>query len=456
MSEHNLPVLVVEDDPGLREAIGDTLELAGRAYVAVEGGEQALEVLSAQAFSIVVSDVRMMPMDGIALLKEIRARLPHLPVVLMTAYAEVEKAVDAMRSGACDFLLKPFEPGALLAHIGRYELRAQTGDGGPVARDPATQEMFAMARRVAQTDATVLLTGESGVGKEVVARYIHSHSARSGGPFVAINCAAIPDSLLEATLFGYEKGAFTGAQQAQAGKFEQAQDGTLLLDEVTEMPMGLQAKLLRVLQEREVERVGGKKPVALNIRVVATSNRDMAKAVANGVFREDLYYRLNVFPVDIPSLRERPLDILPLAQHFLLTHGERFARNGMLFSHEAEALIQAYDWPGNVRELENVVQRALILAHTQEISARDLKLPSTRLAKPEDSLLPYELGEVAESTDETPKKVDNMRDLEREHILRTLAEVGGSRRLAVERLGISERTLRYKLQQYREEGYLQD
>lgn len=456
MSEHNLPVLVVEDDPGLREAIGDTLELAGRAYLAVDGGEQALKALSEQAFSIVVSDVRMMPMDGITLLKEIRTRLPHLPVVLMTAYAEVEKAVDAMRSGACDFLLKPFEPGALLAHIGKYELRAQVGEEGPVANDPATQEMFAMARRVAQTDATVLLTGESGVGKEVVARYIHHHSARAAGPFVAINCAAIPDSLLEATLFGYEKGAFTGAQQAQAGKFEQAQNGTLLLDEVTEMPLGLQAKLLRVLQEREVERVGGKKPVALDIRVVATSNRNMAEAVAKGVFREDLFYRLNVFPVDIPSLRERPLDILSLGRHFLLEHGQRFARSGVTFSPEAEAAMQAYDWPGNVRELENVVQRALILASGNEISAKDLKLPIVFAAKPSEAGPTIDEAVFAESAHEMPKKVDNMRDLEREHILRTLAEVGGSRRLAVERLGISERTLRYKLQQYREEGYLQD
>ncbi len=457
MAEHNLPVLVVEDDPGLREAIGDTLELAGRAYVAVDGGEQALKVLAEQAFSIVVSDVRMMPMDGITLLKEIRSRLPHLPVVLMTAYAEVEKAVDAMRSGACDFLLKPFEPGALLAHIGKYELQPQSGETGPVANDPATQEMFAMARRVAQTDATVLLTGESGVGKEVVARYIHRHSARVEGPFVAINCAAIPDSLLEATLFGYEKGAFTGAQQAQAGKFEQAQDGTLLLDEVTEMPMGLQAKLLRVLQEREVERVGGKKPVALNIRVVATSNRNMAEAVAKGVFREDLFYRLNVFPVDIPSLRERPQDVLPLARHFLQEHGQRFGRAGVHFSRAAEDALQDYEWPGNVRELENVVQRALILAAGSEIVAKDLKLPGGGGAKGIEFEPPLRSDpENADNAHEIPKKVDNMKDLEREHILRTLAEVGGSRRLAVERLGISERTLRYKLQQYREEGYLQD
>lgn len=449
MSDHCLPILVVEDDPSLREAIGDTLELAGRSYVAVEGGEQALQALGEQAFSIVVSDVRMMPMDGITLLKEVRARLPHMPVVLMTAYAEVDKAVDAMRSGACDFLLKPFEPKALLAHINKYEIAVGEESDGSVAVDPASRDLFAIAQRVAQTDATVLLSGGSGVGKEVVARFIHRHSARRDGPFVAINCAAIPDTLLEATLFGYEKGAFTGAQQAQAGKFEQAQAGTLLLDEVTEMPMGLQAKLLRVLQEREVERVGGKKPVPLDIRVIATSNRDMAEAVGKGVFREDLYYRLNVFPVAIPSLRERPLDILPIARHFLAEHGTRFGRLGLTFSEAAERAMVAYAWPGNVRELENVVQRALILASGQIINPEHLNLP---VAVPQVNSAPSS----PEFSHDGDKRADNMKDLERDHILRTLSEVGGSRKLAIERLGISERTLRYKLQQYREEGYFKE
>ena len=449
MSEHSLPILVVEDDPSLREAIGDTLELAGRSYVAVDGGEAALRVLDEQAFSIVVSDVRMMPMDGITLLKEIRARLPHLPVVLMTAYAEVEKAVDAMRSGACDFLLKPFEPKALLAHINKYELVTTEDSAGVIAIDPASRDLFAIAQRVAQTDATVLLTGESGVGKEVVARFVHRHSARKTGPFVAINCAAIPDSLLEATLFGYEKGAFTGAQQAQAGKFEQAQDGTLLLDEVTEMPMGLQAKLLRVLQEREVERVGGKKPVSLNIRIVATSNRDMAEAVAKGVFREDLFYRLNVFPVEIPALRQRSLDVVPIARYFLGEHGARFGRTGVTFSEEAEQMLTAHDWPGNVRELENVVQRALILSTGALIEPVHLNLVSR--PGPSHSVVSEQVAHC-----DVEKRAENMKDLEREHILQTLAEAGGSRKLTIERLGISERTLRYKLQQYREEGFFND
>jgi two-component system response regulator FlrC len=441
------PVLIVEDDPNLREAVCDTLELAGQSAVSASGGEEALRLLEAQAVSLVVSDVRMMPMDGIVLLREIRARHPHLPVVLMTAYADVDRAVEAMRAGACDFLLKPFEPQALLGHVTRYRLPEAMDDERVVAVDPASRNLFALAARVARTDTTVLLTGESGVGKEVVARYIHNHSARRGGPFVAINCAAIPDSLLEATLFGYEKGAFTGAQQAQAGKFEQAEGGTLLLDEVTEMPLVLQAKLLRVLQEREVERVGGKKPIVLDIRLIATSNRDMAEAVAKGVLREDVYYRLNVFPLLIPALRQRPDDIVPLAARFLAEHGARSGRNGLLLAPSAEEALRRYAWPGNVRELENVMQRAVILAagDTVEADALHLALPQGGGPKAPPAKAPPRPSEGA--------KGDNMRDLEREHILETLAAVGGSRKLAGERLGMSERTLRHKLKQYRDAGW---
>ncbi len=449
-----LPVLVVEDDSNLREAICDTLELAGQAVISADGGEAALRLLDAQPVALVVSDVRMMPIDGIALLKEIRSRLPHLPVVLMTAYADVDRAVEAMRCGACDFLLKPFEPKALLEHVARYRLPEALDDDRVVASDPVSRNLFSLAARVAQTDTTVLLAGESGVGKEVVARYIHRHSARSAGPFVAINCAAIPDSLLEATLFGYEKGAFTGAQQAQAGKFEQAQNGTLLLDEVTEMPLGLQAKLLRVLQEREVERVGGKKPIALDIRIIATSNRDIAEAVAKGAFREDVYYRLNVFPLLIPALRQRCADIVPLARQFLAEHGGRSGRTGLRLSPAAEAALRAHAWPGNVRELENVMQRAVIFAASDLVEVDALHLSASALASGR-----LNMGASAISAAQPPVASplptgghDNMRDLERSHILETLAAVGGSRKLAGERLGMSERTLRHKLKQYRDEG----
>ena len=472
---NNLPILVVEDDPNLREAVVDTLELAGEAVLSAASGPEALKVLAERPVAIVVSDVRMEPMDGITLLKEIRGQYPHLPVVLMTAFADVDRAVEAMRAGACDFLLKPFEPKALLEHVARYRLPAMGEDSDVVAVDAASRNLFSLAARVAQTDATVLLTGESGVGKEVVARYIHNHSARRKGPFVAINCAAIPESLLEATLFGYEKGAFTGANQAQAGKFEQAQNGTLLLDEVTEMPLALQAKLLRVLQEREVERVGGKQPVRLDIRVVATSNRDMAEAVAKGIFREDLYYRLNVFPLLIPALRQRPDDVVPLARHFLADQGGKSGRPGLLLTPAAEQALRTHSWPGNVRELVNVMQRALILAPGDQVDATHLHLVARpgapAAAAPAYVPPPPVMMEVPQLAPQVPqaisveedgalqsggKKADSIKDWERELILETLASVGGSRKLAVEKLGISERTLRHKLRQYRLAGYLNE
>jgi two-component system response regulator FlrC len=450
-----LPILVVEDDGALREAVCDTLELAGQTVISAAGGDEALHLLATQAVSLVVSDVRMLPVDGIALLKEIRRRLPHLPVVLMTAFADVDRAVEAMRAGACDFLLKPFEPQALLAHVRRYRLPETLDDPRVIAIDAASKALFALAGRVAQTEATVLLSGESGVGKEVVAQHIHRYSARRQGPFVAINCAAIPDSLLEATLFGHEKGAFSGALSAQAGKFEQAQHGTLLLDEITEMPLPLQAKLLRVLQEREVERVGGKKPVILDIRVIATTNRDIADAVAKGLFREDLYYRINVFPLLIPALRQRAQDIVPLACHFLAAHGGRSERPGLRLSAAAEAALQRHAWPGNVRELENIVQRAVILAPGDVVDVAALQLGVDRPLAPTAGQVRQTAAAASSGTLAASAPASGeLRDVERAHILETLAAAGGSRKLAGQRLGMPERTLRHKLRQYRLQGFL--
>ncbi|MBC6962824.1 MAG: sigma-54-dependent Fis family transcriptional regulator, partial [Nitrosomonas sp.] len=358
-----------------------------------------------------------------------------IPVVLMTAYCEVDKAVAAMRSGASDYLLKPFDPHSLLAHVRRYLLTVSDEDESEiVAEDPRTLTLLSLAKKVAATSATVMLTGESGSGKEVLARFIHRHSPRASRPFVAINCAAIPENLLESTLFGYEKGSFTGASQAQAGKFEQANGGTLLLDEISEMPLGLQAKLLRVLQEREVERIGGSKPVKLDIRLIATSNRDMPAYVHEGRFREDLYYRLNVFPLEILPLRERLQDIVPLAQRIL----DRSVQPRCVLAQSAIRSLERYTWPGNVRELENVIQRAMILA-TGSIEAEHLNLPGSSARDTSHG--------KAQREGDSPLR--DIKSLERDHILQTLAAVNGSRKLAVQKLGISERTLRYKLQQYR-------
>ncbi|RTL57766.1 MAG: sigma-54-dependent Fis family transcriptional regulator [Rhodocyclaceae bacterium] len=459
MSKKTLQILVVEDDEALRDALCITLEAAGHQVTGAASGPAALSLVAAgREFHMVVSDLRMDPMDGLQLLAELRVRKPGLPVLLMTAFGDVDKAVAAMRGGACDFMLKPFEPKDLLAQIERYATAPVSED--LVAEDPATRQVLLLAARVARSEATVLLTGESGVGKEVFARYIHEQSGRAQGPFVAINCAAIPDNLLEATLFGHEKGAFTGAQGSQAGKFEQAHGGTLLLDEISEMPLGLQAKLLRVLQEREVERVGGRKPIPVDIRVLATSNRNMAEEVKAGRFREDLFYRINVFPLHIPSLRERPGDLVPLAGHFLIRQGAREGRR-MRLSPAAAAIIAAHPWPGNVRELENTMQRAMILASGDTVDADHLLLAPG--AMPTLSQAPAPAGTPAYPTmasSPLPAAVPsggaastNMKDLERQHILDTLAKVGGSRKKAVELLGISERTLRYKLAQYRDEGH---
>ncbi|MDX9884887.1 sigma-54 dependent transcriptional regulator [Thauera sp.] len=480
----SLNILVVEDDAALRDAVCFTLEMARHGVTGVDGGPSALVALEKDVFNLVVTDLRMQPMDGLHLLHEVRSRYPQLPVLLMTAYGDVDKAVAAMRGGACDFLMKPFEPEVLLEHVRRYAAVPPAAED-TVAEDPHTRNLLALAARVAESDATVMLSGESGTGKEVFARYIHQHSPRAKKPFIAINCAAIPENLLEATLFGYEKGAFTGAQAAQPGKFEQAQGGTILLDEISEMPLGLQAKLLRVLQEREVERVGGKKPVALDIRVLATSNRDMLLEVAAGRFREDLYYRLNVFPIAIPALRERAGDILPLARHFLARHAARLQRQ-VRFAPEAEALLARYAWPGNVRELENTMHRVLILTQGDTVSAETIRLclphwnPEAAMAAAGPAIsagFADALGRFTPSADPAAsaawpasapqpqaatqpgfaaapaERPANMKDLEREHILSTLREFAGSRKKTVEKLGISERTLRYKLQQYREEGH---
>ncbi|CAM3849548.1 Transcriptional regulatory protein FlbD [Pseudomonas reidholzensis] len=445
-------VLLVEDDRVLRQALGDTLEIGGFAYLAVGSAEEALEAVARESFSLVLSDVNMPGMDGHQLLAQLRSEHPQLPVLLMTAHAAVERAVHAMRQGAVDYLVKPFEPKALLSLIERHAGGRVGGadEEGPVACEPASRQLLDLAARVARSDSTVLISGESGTGKEVLARYIHQHSSRAAQAFVAINCAAIPDNMLEATLFGHEKGAFTGAIAAQAGKFEQADGGTLLLDEISEMPLGLQAKLLRVLQEREVERVGGRKPIALDIRVLATTNRDLAGEVAAGRFREDLFYRLSVFPLAWSPLRERSGDILPLAERLLARHVAKMKHAPVRLSAAARSCLQGHAWPGNVRELDNALQRALILQQGGLIEAADFCLGGAVALPTPPAAIALPLAVAA--AEECGGLGDDLRRHEFQMIIDTLRAERGRRKEAADRLGISPRTLRYKLAQMRDAG----
>jgi two-component system response regulator FlrC len=441
-------ILLVEDDAALRAALVAVLRSGGYQTVEATDGRAALEVLREGPVSLVLTDIQMAPMDGYALLREVKRLWPQTPVVMMTAYGDIGRALQAMREGASDYLVKPFEVDALLGEVARFKRTLAEDDAQAVAT-PGLRELYALAERVAASDATVLIHGESGVGKEVLARFIHARSPRAKRPFVAINCAAIPDNLLESTLFGHEKGAFTGATSAHAGKFEQADGGTLLLDEVSELPLPLQAKLLRALQEREVERVGGNRPIAVDIRVIATSNRDMAAQVAAGGFREDLYYRLNVFPLGVPPLRDRPEDVLVLATELLRRHDAR-----AVLAPCAQAALRCHPWPGNVRELANVMQRAAILAPGPEVRVEHLMLPPPRSGAASAGSI---VGPVVADTDTPgPRPAGDLRSLERHAVLEALAAAGGNRRLAAERLGMPERTLRHKLARWREEGLLGD
>jgi two-component system response regulator FlrC len=436
-------ILVVEDDRPLQDALVTTLETAGFNVLAASDGGEALKVLGDTTVDLVVSDVQMHPVDGQELLRRLRLKSDAPPVLLMTAFATIDRAVAAMREGAVDYLVKPFEAEELERRVARYVrpavdtvVREGAQSQSPIAEDPRSRALLELAARVAQSDVTVLLTGESGTGKEVYARFIHASSKRSAGPFVAVNCAAIPEQMLEALLFGHEKGAFTGAQARSTGKFVQANGGTILLDEISEMELSLQAKLLRVLQEREVEPLGASKPLPLDVRVLATSNRDLEQTVRAGGFREDLYYRLSVFPLHIHALRERPDDVAALARRFVQARSER------PLSSAALERLAAYPWPGNVRELENVMQRALLLSEGEPaIEVRHLVLDEAKLAT-----VPCGQGALS------PGLAGELWEEETRRIVTALESSRGARKRAAEQLGISGRTLRYKLSKMRAAG----
>ncbi|MDP3269291.1 MAG: sigma-54 dependent transcriptional regulator [Legionella sp.] len=432
-------VLIVEDDPVLREALAETMTIAGHSYITAKDGKEALVLLEIHNPSVVLTDIRMDRLDGNQLLTEIQKKRPGLPVILMTAFGSVEDAVLAIRHGAVDYLQKPFSAQVLTDKINQYIKVDITESLDPIAQDPKSQALLTMALKVAQSDVGVMISGESGTGKEVLAHFIHDHSPRKKQPFIAINCAAIPEQMLEATLFGYEKGSFTGAYKSTAGKFEQAQGGTLLLDEVSEMSLSLQAKLLRVLQEKEVERLGANKIINLDVRILATTNRQLKDEVQAGRFREDLFYRLNIFPLQWHPLRERKNDIIPLANYLIRKHCQNKQPVIPTISTAAQKLMLSYSWPGNARELDNVIQRALVLQVQGIIEEEHLQLSLTTLKN-------TEVNSTASNK--------NLQIHEFELIEKTLQEHDGNRQQVAALLGVSERTLRYKLAKMREEGYV--
>jgi two-component system response regulator FlrC len=434
-------VLVVDDEESIRAFLTDALAEAGHRVAQAADGEAALALLAASSFDVVLTDLKMPRVDGAALLRQIRQDYPETEVIVLTAHGSIASAVDAMRNGAFDYLQKPVSsPAELRITVGRaverHRLRAFREVHAVSGAPPLTYGAPAMAtaekalRKVAATDATVLLLGESGSGKEVAARAVHRWSARASGPFVAVNCAALSPELLESELFGHEKGAFTGAHARQRGRIELATGGTFFLDEIGELAPGLQAKLLRVLQEKRFERVGGHQVVEADVRWVAATNRNLADMMQKGAFREDLYHRLSVFPLRLPSLRERREDIPPLARHLLGRAARDLGKPTLTLSVDAVAVLSAAAWPGNIRELANVLERSAILAERDEISADDL------------ALLPGGFDDAAAATPTTVSEV------ERDAIVRALAATSGNRRLAAARLGIGLRTLYDKLKRY--------
>jgi len=425
-------LLVVDDDIQMLAALEAALRRKGHLVETASNGIEAASKLDTTTVQAVITDLKMPGMDGLELLHHIRRTNPALPVVVLSAFGTVPMAVEAIKAGANDFLVKPFSQDALDAVLDRLNSSNPNAESTElVTENPLMRALLASAAQAARTQATVLVQAESGTGKELLARWIHQNSVNAKGPFVAVNCAALPDSLLESELFGYEKGAFTGANNFKPGKFELAQNGTILLDEIGEMAPILQAKLLRVLQEHEVDRVGGKKPIPIHVRVIATTNKDLRKLIARGLFREDLYFRLNVVPMRVPPLRERKDDIPALLRYFMKRYGNE---TDPQVDQETVELLGRYGWPGNVRELENLVHRSFALRGKLRITPSDL----------------FEQGmDSPEAT--TPQAGQSVSEMERKLIMATLDQTSGNRTHAAKLLGISLRTLRNKLREYRVE-----
>ena len=452
-------VLVVDDDVAVARVMGALLEQAGLKAEVTSSGEQALEILAERPFDVVVTDQAMPGMDGLELLTRVHERWPEIPVVMVTAHGTVQLAVEAMKRGCADFMVKPVDREQLLfvvekeLHKSARDLPAALGAAaGSVGSSAAMQEVHALVKRAAPGTATVLVRGESGTGKELIAREIHELSPRSKGPFVKLHCAALPETLLESELFGYEKGAFTGAAARKPGRVELAQGGTLFLDEIGDVTPAVQVKLLRLLQEKEFERLGSTQTLKADVRFVAATHRQLEQMVKAGQFREDLFYRLAVVPILLPPLRARPEDVEPLARHFCAVHGETNGRKGITLEPEAIAVLRAQSWPGNVRQLQNFVERLVVLSDGLTIGARDVERELGRQVAPALGPAP-EQGAVppapaAPGAGEPGTLEGQRKQAEKQALMAALTQAKDNRTLAAKLLGISRRTLYNKLEEF--------
>jgi two-component system, NtrC family, response regulator AtoC len=455
-------VLIVDDEPNLRKILSAQLTRDGYDVLTAEDGEQGLQLLRDHHIDLVITDLKMPKVDGMTLLKKALEEEPELPIILITAHGTIDTAVEALKIGAFDFVTKPFDKDEVRQIVSKAlktrELRGTDATPTPAARaarfgiigsSPGIAELYAVLERVADTPTTVLITGESGTGKELVARALHEHSSRKDKPFIKVNCAAIPKELIESELFGYERGAFTGAVASKPGRFELANGGTLFLDEIGEIPVEMQVKLLRALQESEFERVGGIKTIRVDVRLVAATNRDLRKLLVGGGFREDLFYRLNVVPIRLPALRERPGDIPLLVEHFLAKFNGRLKKKVEGSEPDATELLVQYPWPGNIRELENVIERAVLFCDTSKLHASDLPPEVRGIAAMANVPLPeadLQAALAGEGGLKEHVKVAMSR-LERELVSRGLQQTNGNVTHAARLLKISRKGLQLKMKE---------